>query len=218
MSKRKKPKFRVGEEVVIVIYGTVGFITEIKTIDGKYLYEINHSEGLFKEQVLIPVSEYEGSLVEREQIDIEYKFFFGDIVQVTGYGQDLFKVVGFRTEIWRYKEDAWEDVIYELTRMTDGDWLEADEEEITLIADAEQADVLTSKYGIQFPVQETKTPKKQVVFPVQRYAGKVAVDKLLDAYNDYRTLYKMFGDEKYEKMLRTILKQLKKLSSENEHA
>ncbi|GAE44321.1 IG hypothetical 18022 [Mesobacillus boroniphilus JCM 21738] len=51
------------------------------------------------------LSEYDGKLLEKEQIDIEYKYFFGDLVQVKGYGSDLFKVVGFRTEIWRYKEE-----------------------------------------------------------------------------------------------------------------
>ena len=60
-------------------------------------------------------------------------------VQVYGYGSDLFKVVGFRTEIWRYKEDAWEDIIYELSRIGDGQWLEASEDELILVADAENA-------------------------------------------------------------------------------
>ena len=73
------------------------------------------------------LSEYDGEIVEKEHIDIEYKFFIGDIVQVKGQGSDFFKIIGFRTEIWRYKEDAWEDIIYELSRIGDGEWMEAAE-------------------------------------------------------------------------------------------
>ncbi|MHC8522281.1 hypothetical protein ACPJHQ_14835 [Rossellomorea sp. H39__3] len=127
MKKRKDPRFRVGETVVVTIYGTVGKITDIKKIDGEFLYEVNESEGLFKESALELLESYDGYIFEQEQIDIEYKFLFGDLVVVKGYDEDLFKIVGFRTEIWRYKDDAWEDVIYELMRVTDGEWLEADE-------------------------------------------------------------------------------------------
>ncbi len=66
-----------------------------------------------------------------EWIELNYNFTFGDLVQVTGYDKDVFRIVGFRTEVWRYKNDAWEDTIYELSRITDGEWLEADESDLT---------------------------------------------------------------------------------------
>ena len=154
MEKRKKPKFNIGDTVVITIYGTVGKVTDVKWLDGLHVYEINKSEGLYLESSLQMLSEYEGKLLEKEQIDIEYKFFFGDLVQVKGYGSDLFKVVGFRTEIWRYKEDAWEDVIYELSRIKDGEWLEAGEEEMTLVADSESAETFIQKLGLLFSAKK----------------------------------------------------------------
>ena len=56
--------------------------------------------------------------------------------------------MGFRTEIWRYKEDAWEDIIYELSRIGDGQWLEASEDELILVADAENANAFLQKLGL----------------------------------------------------------------------
>ncbi len=63
-------------------------------------------------------------------------------MQVTGYDKDVFRIVGFITEVWRYKNDAWEDTIYELSRITDGEWLEADESDLTLLANAQTANAI----------------------------------------------------------------------------
>ncbi|RIW28512.1 hypothetical protein D3H55_21740 [Bacillus salacetis] len=204
MGKRKLPKFNTGDTVVVTIYGTVGKVTNIKLLEGEYLYEVNESEGLFKEDCLRLLDEYDGYLLEQEQIDIEYKFLFGDLVKVKGYDQDIFKIVGFRTEIWRYKEDSWEDVIYELTRITDGEWLEADEDELTLIADYDQAETYIKKYGIMLPAK-----KNQAVLPSPRYQDDNYVDRLLDHYNDYKALYYLFNDKKYKRKMNSIVDQLK---------
>jgi hypothetical protein len=222
MAKRKKPKYKIGDTVVISMYGTVGKITDVKWLDGNYVYEVNKSDGLYVESGLQILSEYEGAVVEQEQIDIEYKFFFGDLVQVAGYGADLFKVVGFRTEIWRYKEDAWEDVIYELSRVSDGEWLEAGEEELTLVADAESADTFIQKLGLLYLVnKQEKTIQKQLPQNIIRKAEfeeiekkkekKQLIDNLLDIYNDYRILYELFYDQEYYQVMRLILKKLESL-------
>jgi hypothetical protein len=44
--KPDKPKFQVGDIVVVVMYGTVGTITKVHQIDKHYLYEVNHNEVL----------------------------------------------------------------------------------------------------------------------------------------------------------------------------
>lgn len=227
MKERKKPKFRIGDTVVITIYGTVGKITDVKWLDGMYVYSINGSEGLFMESSLQQLSEYEGSIMEKEQIDIEYRYFIGDLVHVKGYGSDLFKVVGFRTEIWRYKEDAWEDVIYELSRISDGEWLEAGEEELTLIADAESADTFIQKLGLlylvnkkqkplelQEPIKSNRKAEKQVLDEKKEISQ--LIDGLLDIYNDYSNLYQMFGDEEYKHIMIVVLRKLKLIVS-NSH-
>ncbi|WP_421378990.1 hypothetical protein ACOJQI_14310 [Bacillus salacetis] len=213
MGKRKQPKFKTGDTVVVTIYGTVGKITNIKLLEGEYVYEVNESEGLFKEDCLRLLDEYDGYLLEQEQIDIEYKFLFGDLVKVKGYDSDIFKVVGFRTEIWRYKEDAWEDVIYELTRITDGEWLEADEDELTLIADYDQAETYIKKFGIVLPGKP-----EQALLPSPRYQDDSFVDRLLDHYNDYKALYYLFKDKKYKRKMNSIVDQLRNHLSSNSDA
>lgn len=228
MAKRKKPKYTIGDKVVIIAYGTVGEITDIKWIDGKYIYEINTNEGLFIEERLQLLSEYEGNAVDKEHIDIEYQFFFGDIVQVKGYGTDLFKVVGFRTEIWRYQEDSWEDVIYELSRITDAEWLEAAEDELTLVAEAEHADTFIQNLGYLYMMDKEKstlklpepkpTPKVDIHVNEKEIEQKQKelIDNLLDVYNDYQLLADMFEDPEYVKIQKGILRKLKRLFN-NDH-
>ncbi|MEH7014383.1 hypothetical protein V7087_26840 [Neobacillus niacini] len=228
MNRRNIPKYKVGDTVVITMYGTVGKVTEVKWLDGNYVYEVNKSDGLFVESGLQLLSEYEGTLVEQEQIDIEYKFFFGDLVQVAGYGSDLFKIVGFRTEIWRYKEDAWEDVIYELSRISDGEWLEAGEEEMTLVADAESADTFIQKLGLLYMVnneekqqvaisktQKNIVRKAELEEIEKKKEKKLLIDNLLDIFNDYKILYTLFHDQEYYQVMRVILRKLKSVINDD---
>lgn len=221
MEEKRKPKYSVGDTVVITMYGTVGKVTAVKWLDGTYVYEINKSQGLYMETSLEMLSNYKGSILEKEQVDIEYRFFIGDVVQVNGYGSDLFKIVGFRTEIWRYQEDAWEDIIYELSRIGDGEWLEAGEEELTLIADAESAEVFIKKLGLLNLVnKQNKKPrtqqnssnssrhKEKQILQEKKEMSRI-IDGLLDIYNDYRILFEMFGDNEYQKIMRVVMTKLK---------
>lgn len=221
MEEKRKPKYSVGDTVVITMYGTVGKVTAVKWLDGTYVYEINKSQGLYMETSLEMLSNYKGSIMEKEQVDIEYRFFIGDVVQVNGYGSDLFKIVGFRTEIWRYQEDAWEDIIYELSRIGDGEWLEAGEEELTLIADAESAEVFIKKLGLlnlvnkqnEKPYTQQNSPnssrhKEKQILQEKKEMSRI-IDGLLDIYNDYRILFEMFGDNEYQKIMRVVMTKLK---------
>lgn len=131
--KQNKPKFQVGDIVVVIMYGTVGTITKVHQIDKHYLYEVNHNEVLYFESSIQLYKDYEGVIVDMEKLDIEYEFLIGDVVYVKDYGKELFRIIGHRTEIWRYLEDGWEDIIYELTRLKDGEWLETEEEDLTLV-------------------------------------------------------------------------------------
>ncbi|MBP3041730.1 hypothetical protein J9303_20010 [Bacillaceae bacterium Marseille-Q3522] len=225
MYKRKKPRFNTGDTVVIKRYGTVGKITKIIWLEHIFVYEVNKSEGLYLESSLQLISEYDGEILEKEQIDIEYKYFFGDLVQVKGHGNDIFKVVGFRTEIWRYKEDAWEDIIYELSRLSDGEWLETGEEEIYLISDANNAEALIQKLGLLFvkdhdmaisedkryrePNRSFRKAERELLDKAKE--RKEMIDGYLDMYNDYRILFHLFNDEEYRTVMRVILKKLHQL-------
>lgn len=68
-----------------------------------------------------------------EKLDIEYEFFIGDVVYVKDYGKEFFCIIGYRIEIWRYLEDGWEDIIYELICLKDGEWFEMEEEDFILV-------------------------------------------------------------------------------------
>ncbi|WP_110927812.1 hypothetical protein [Bacillus massiliglaciei] len=226
MGKKKQPKFHIGDTVVITMYGTVGNITDMKFLDGSYVYEVNYSEGLYLENTLQHIYEYKGELLyDNEQINIEYKYILGDLVKVEGYEGDYFIIIGYRTEIWRYKENAWEDVIYELSRLSDGEWLEAHEEEMTLVADAKRAEALIKKLGLFHPPQEKSTelaiiPQKNDPREGERETTmtkneqKQIIDGLLDLYNDYCRLYKHFGDEEYRHIMNIALAKIKKAAAE----
>ena len=123
MGKRNKPKFSIGNSVVVLVNGIVGVVKSVQEFNQTFVYEVQGAEGVFTESSLMLVEDFEGLLFEAEHVNIDYKFFFGDLVQVKGYGKEIFKVIGFRTEIWRYKEESWEDVIYDLSRINDDEWL-----------------------------------------------------------------------------------------------
>lgn len=223
MGRRKKAKFNIGDTVVITIYGTVGKVTDVKWLDGVYVYEVNKSDGLYKESSLRLLSEYDGEIVEQEHIDIEYKFFIGDLVQVKGKGADLYKIVGFRTEIWRYKDDAWEDVLYELSRIGDGEWLEAGEEDLVLLADSDNADAFMQKLGLLYSINKQQQMKKLAeetwALDKKDHAAihdpsqlEKQINRLLDIYNDYHLLFKWFGDEEYLQVMKAAIRELKRLT------
>lgn len=52
MARKKQPKYNVGDIVVITLYGTVGKITNMKVLDGVYVYEVNNHDGFYVEQTL----------------------------------------------------------------------------------------------------------------------------------------------------------------------
>ena len=216
MGKRNKPKFAVGDSVVILVNGIVGIVTEVKEFNHSFLYEIQGAEGVYTESALIHLQEFEGLLFDAEQINIDYKYFFGDLVQVKGYGKDIFKVIGFRTEIWRYQEESWEDVIYELSRIDDEEWLECSEDDLNFLADARDAEEFLVKYqeGQRHSQKGKRKRKESLELPSASGTDEERqsmINHLLDIYNDYRILKEFFGDESYEKVMKTAIKKLKKL-------
>ncbi|WP_242221744.1 hypothetical protein [Bacillus cereus group sp. BfR-BA-01380] len=217
MTRKKQPKYNIGDIVVITLYGTVGKVTNIKMLDGVYVYEVNNHDGFYVEHTLQLVTEQAMKDGELEWIELHYKFTFGDLVQVTGYEKDVFRVVGYRTEVWRYKNDAWEDTIYELSRITDGEWLEADESDLALIANAQTANVILKKMKqdkagmnkLDLGKLKSINNSKKVSIKTNR---KEIIDGLLDIFNDYRTLYDTFQDEEYKIVMEVVRNYLIKLS------
>ncbi|WP_246941677.1 hypothetical protein [Bacillus pinisoli] len=222
--KNKKPKFKVGDIVVITLFGTVCKISKVLTLDGMYVYELSNREGIYLEDTLTSIREYDETIPKKESINIEFKYFFGDLVQVKGYEQEVFKIVGLRTEIWRYKKDAWEDIVYELSRISDGEWLEANEDEIVLIADHEEAPVFIQKLEVFYlKSKESKVMELLQTMNLQRKTEKellrlkrerkAIIDGLLDVYNDYKTLYEIFEEEEYKNVMDLVMDNLTKFTT-----
>ncbi len=221
---QKKPKYMVGDIVVITHFGTVCKISSVRKLDGMFVYELSSREGLYIEDSLESILEYEENTPKHEYLQVEFKYYFGDLVSVKGYEQEIFKIVGLRTEVWRYKKDEWEDIIYELSRLTDGEWLEASEEEIVLIADHENAPIFLQKLEIyylksketnmmemlQSMNQHRKSEKELLRLKKER---KVIIDGLLDVYNDYQSLYAFFEDEEYYNVMELVMENLVKFTS-----
>jgi hypothetical protein len=65
---------------------------------------------------------------------------FGDLVRITGYGNRVFQVESYYDQEWFYPDETWKDRIYELFDVGNADHIEADAGDLTLLADASQAD------------------------------------------------------------------------------
>ncbi|MEC2873045.1 hypothetical protein ACIQHV_06550 [Bacillus bombysepticus] len=217
MARKKQPKYNVGDIVVITLYGTVGKITNMKVLDGVYVYEVNNHDGFYVEQTLQHVTGQDMKKGDTEWIELNYNFTFGDLVQVTGYDKDVFRIVGFRTEVWRYKNDAWEDTIYELSRITDGEWLEADESDLTLLANAQTANAILKKMkqdkaGMnKLDLGKLKSINNSKKVSVKTNRQEI-IDGLLDIYNDYQLLFDTFKDEEYKIVMDVVHNYLVKLT------
>ncbi|MED4970136.1 hypothetical protein [Parageobacillus toebii] len=205
MSGAKRPKFSIGDIVVNTLYGTVGTITNIQQIDDAFLYEINHSRSLFMEHALVLLSEFTGDLWITQEIEVELPFFLGEIVRVHDYGDDLFKVIGVRTEIYRYQEEGWEEIVYELKRLIDGWEIEVNMEDVVPLADDEESSVIILQdIVLSAPIKAYVLPS-----PSEETTPSQSIDELLDMYNDYKYLYEWFGDEQYKQMMETVVKRLR---------
>ena len=194
MTKNGQPKFNIGDQIVVLESGFVSEVVKIYQLGGEWYYQLKDLKNLYYEKNLQTLSEFEKQNQKSEKIHVQYKFHFGDVVRVQSYGQDLFIVIGFRAEIWRYQDSAWEDIIYELSRLSDGAWLEAPEEELIYITSGENALKLINA--------KTSPTEIIIVSSTKGNKGKkqaLNIDTLLDMYNDYHYLYLNFGESSYKK-------------------
>jgi len=215
---KNKPKFKIGDIVVIIMYGTVGTITKLHLVDQQFAYEVNHGDMLYYENALQLFSEYDGTVIETEKISIDVLYQIGDIVLVKGYGSSLFKIVGVRTEVWRYADDGWEELTYELTRMSDGEWLEATEDEMSLMISNQEAEEFRQEVHLHHTITDES---RYYASLIHQYIGlerssdtgsaddlRRLIDEMLDIYNDYKTLYNLFKDQEYLDMMNLVIKSL----------
>lgn len=130
------------------------------------------------------------------------KFNFGDIVRVKGYETELFQIACFTSVYYHYPDALYKEYTYELSRIPDEEWLEAFEEELTLVCTAEQAQDLLRSYQAKSR-SNTQAPP----FPSIRDQ----IDKLLDDHITFMELYSLLGDEEYKALAYLAFEELQDL-------
>lgn len=149
------------------------------------------------------------------------KFNFGDLVTCEGYPDRLFTVDSWRVEQHYFPEAEWTETVYELTDVNSAEWLEADEEDLRLVAKADKAEeYLASHKGgdvavmfttVDFRGRSGRPPK--VAPEIERYnkarERERRINELLDARNDYTALFNEFGDKEYENKIKEIDRKLR---------
>jgi hypothetical protein len=147
---------------------------------------------------------------------------FGDLVRVAGYGDRIFQVDGYRTEHWQYPDEEWTDVVYELTDVQTSEWLDADIEDLTIVAPATDAakflatlkpagliilreDTPMLNFGHK---PEPRKPSAKELAARKAAEKRRKIDALLDEYNDILTLVALFGGLEYTEKLAEIKRKL----------
>jgi hypothetical protein len=158
------------------------------------------------------------------------KFQFGDLVHVAGYEPQVFSIDGYREEHFHYPDEDWTDLVYELHDVGTGEWIEADQQDLSLVAPVDQADEYlavnpapaTSARIIIFGLEAEEVKKPERKPTAREISNKEAadrkkarkekadeIDKLLDELNDYKRLVAEFDDEEHKARVEyTLLKLL----------
>jgi hypothetical protein len=168
------------------------------------------------------------------------EFNFGDIVRVAGYWPRLFEIDGIRTEHWQYKDESWVDTVYEVYDVLSSDWIECAEEDITLVAEADQAeeylaanppdyevpvqdnpDWMTLLYGGDETMRKPSEPRKPTAREISakeaeekkatRKAHAAEIDNLLDLRNWAADMLAKTNNEEFGDRVMAIDAKLKEL-------
>ncbi|MGG1042514.1 hypothetical protein ABE153_11525 [Bacillus velezensis] len=172
------------------------------------------------------------------------KFAIGDIVEVDGYKDRIFYVDCWREVAQHEEYGAFDYVEYDLTDAINGEWLEADSDDLRLVCRKSVSEDFLMTYdmtnypeptstaqhftydhilGIDYAKDEAvgmakepkETPKTARVASAQEVAKrKQETDELLDEYNDNMRLYETFGDAEYKTKADAVLTKLRREASE----
>ncbi|XOT28886.1 hypothetical protein ACLQ7P_08545 [Bacillus subtilis subsp. subtilis] len=127
------------------------------------------------------------------------KFAIGDIVEVEGYKDRIFYVDCWR-EVTQHEEyGAFDYVEYDLTDAINGEWLEANSDDLRLVCRKAASEDFLWNYDM------TKKKAKE---------DAEKIDGLRDEYNDYMRLYEAFGDAEYKTKADGVLAKLRREAGE----
>jgi hypothetical protein len=181
---------------------------------------------------------------KRGEFEFEIEADFGDLVEVDGYPNRVFRVEGYRLITNCYPDEEYTEIVYDLVDAISGEWLEADAEDLTLLADAGQADEYLKTidlrnyprpqafmfFGIDFGNEMeavSMAEKERPLTPREKSAKEAEerkkmrelkaeiIDELLDEMNDYKRLYAEFGDEEYNDRVIALEAELFKLTTKD---
>jgi hypothetical protein len=181
---------------------------------------------------------------KRGEFEFEIEADFGDLVEVDGYPNRVFRVEGYQLITNCYPDEEYTEIVYDLVDAISGEWLEADADDLTLLADAGQADEYLKTidlrnyprpqafmfFGIDFGNEMeavSMAEKERPLTPREKSAKEAEerkqmrklkaeiIDDLLDQYNDVKALYEAFGDEEYNDKAFAIKAELYKLTCED---
>ncbi|AZU61019.1 hypothetical protein [Neobacillus mesonae] len=162
-------------------------------------------------------------------------FNFGDLVRVAGYHPRIFEVDGRRIEHWQYSDEEWTDIVYELYDVATSDWIEASEEDLTLVAEADQAEeylavnpapvepsltIDISKFfgGVTNMAKQERKPTARELSAKEaeerrkaRKEREAEINNLLDIARWNRKMLEKTNDEAYGDRLFAVEAELKKL-------
>jgi transposase-like protein len=147
-------------------------------------------------------------------------FQFGDLVRVDGYGDRIFEVLGYRVEQYFYPDEQHTDIVFELSDAHTLEWLEADENDLTLICREDKAEeYLAEGVTAADPTERKLTPREESSRLAEerkqlRKMKAEIIDDLLDRIRDYRRLYAMFGDEEFSDVVFALEAEINKLNEE----
>ncbi|MCY7794141.1 hypothetical protein MOB54_02725 [Bacillus spizizenii] len=167
------------------------------------------------------------------------KFAIGDIVAVDGYKDRIFYVDCWR-EVTQHEEyGAFDYVEYDLTDAINGEWLEADSDDLRLVCrKAASEDFLMTYDMTNYPEstntafhftefnyakeeavgmakEPRETPKTARAASAQEVAKrKRETDELLDKYIDLMTLYELIGDEDYKTYADAVMAKMRREADE----
>jgi hypothetical protein len=155
---------------------------------------------------------------EKPQVD----FNFGDLVRVDGYWPRVFRVLGYRNESYFYPNENWSEIVYELTDASSGEWLEADEADLTLAETADNAEAWLRENPPTQPHTSVKIkPEKPSARELsaqeaekrksERKTRAEQIDNLLDIANWNRRMLDKTSDDAYGDRLFAVEAELKKL-------
>ena len=167
----------------------------------------------------------------------EVFFHFGDLVRVDGYWPRVFKVDGYYTDTWHYPNEQWTETVYELVDAYNGEFLEADVEDLTLAETADKAEDFIAKnptptdypQQISFAIdvshligmgaETMRKPTAREISAMEADRRKAErkergeqIDNLLDLRNWAAGMLEKTGNEAYGDRVFAIDAELKKLT------